>query len=416
MAKRTHFVAVGACAIDTILTVPFFPSQDSKLRATSLTKRRGGNGPNTLEVLQQLVQYEAVRHDRRRASTSPLPPTQALSVPTLSLIAPLPAKDSLSVQFMKSSFDLMPVSTRHIAEHSGETVITTPGPEIDFSHCLHREEHLEPVSSYIISDSSTSSRTIVNYNALQEMTYLEFTKITDSILQSSLDGLSPEPNVEEVQFWFHFEGRIPDVTLQCVKHLRSVVEQAQRRNVDLRISVELEKPGREGLQELAEQADVVFYSRSWAEHEGYNSAEECIRQQAQRLKTSTANIPDRILICTWGASGACATIARSSDVIHSPAYKEPAKQIVDTTGAGDTFIAGMLFAFLYPDRTVTSHLSESLRGEPPEAKFETVQWSLKQKLGFANELAGRKILQDGFGGLGKAVEQLVTRLDNREEI
>jgi hypothetical protein len=31
------------------------------------------------------------------------------------------------------------------------------------------------------------------------------------------------------------------------------------------ISVEIEKPGRDGLAELAAEADVVFYSRVWAE-------------------------------------------------------------------------------------------------------------------------------------------------------
>jgi ketohexokinase len=29
--------------------------------------------------------------------------------------------------------------------------------------------------------------------------------------------------------------------------------------------VEVEKPGREGLQELAQEADVVFYSKTWAQ-------------------------------------------------------------------------------------------------------------------------------------------------------
>ena len=31
------------------------------------------------------------------------------------------------------------------------------------------------------------------------------------------------------------------------------------------VSVEVEKPNREGLVELAAEADVVFYSKSWAE-------------------------------------------------------------------------------------------------------------------------------------------------------
>ena len=33
----------------------------------------------------------------------------------------------------------------------------------------------------------------------------------------------------------------------------------------VKISVEVEKPGREGLQDLAALADVVFYSKSWAQ-------------------------------------------------------------------------------------------------------------------------------------------------------
>ena len=33
----------------------------------------------------------------------------------------------------------------------------------------------------------------------------------------------------------------------------------------VRISVEVEKPAREGLHDLAAEADVVFYSKSWAQ-------------------------------------------------------------------------------------------------------------------------------------------------------
>lgn len=54
------------------------------------------------------------------------------------------------------------------------------------------------------------------------------------------------------------QGRIPETTLQCIQHLRLHHPRSS-------ISVELEKPGRDGLRELAREADVVFYSRSWAE-------------------------------------------------------------------------------------------------------------------------------------------------------
>ena len=54
------------------------------------------------------------------------------------------------------------------------------------------------------------------------------------------------------------QGRIPDVTLACIRYLRE-------RHPSVRISVEVEKPGRPGLQELAAEADAVFYSKSWAQ-------------------------------------------------------------------------------------------------------------------------------------------------------
>ena len=48
-----------------------------------------------------------------------------------------------------------------------------------------------------------------------------------------------------------------------------------------------------------------------------------------------------------------------------------------TIGAGDTFIAGMLYGLV-------CHQDD---------------WDLLHKLDFANELAGRKVVQEGFSGL-----------------
>lgn len=39
----------------------------------------------------------------------------------------------------------------------------------------------------------------------------------------------------------------------------------RRRHSAVRVSVEVEKPGRAGLQELAAEADVVFYAKGWAQ-------------------------------------------------------------------------------------------------------------------------------------------------------
>lgn len=59
------------------------------------------------------------------------------------------------------------------------------------------------------------------------------------------------------------QGRAPDVTLECIHHLREHFSEAK-------ISVEVEKPGRLGLQELADAADVVIYSKGWAQVRFYS--------------------------------------------------------------------------------------------------------------------------------------------------
>ncbi|KAJ5676079.1 hypothetical protein N7462_008976 [Penicillium macrosclerotiorum] len=200
-------VAIGACYIDTILTTPYYPEEDEKLRASNVSRRRGGNCPNTLEVLQQVISH---------ASSE-----RALA---LKLVSVLPAKSSVASQ----------------------QIISALAPGVNLDHCIYRENFTEPASCYIIKSQSTGSRTIVNYNELPEMTVEEFMTIADEI--------GPQTS------WFHFEGRIPQVTAECIRYLR-------RQFPGVRISVEIEKPGRPGLQELAAQADVVFYSKTWAQVE-----------------------------------------------------------------------------------------------------------------------------------------------------
>ena len=88
----------------------------------------------------------------------------------------------------------------------------------------------------------------MNYNELEEMSVSEF--------QSAVSKLSGQPSPI-----YHFEGRIADITADCIDYVRTHDYKAI-------ISVEVEKPKRFGVQELAQKADVVFYSKSWARVSG----------------------------------------------------------------------------------------------------------------------------------------------------
>ncbi|KAF2131826.1 Ribokinase-like protein [Dothidotthia symphoricarpi CBS 119687] len=325
-----HIICIGAIYVDTILNVPHFPIEDQKLRAKKLTRRRGGNTGNTLEVLAQLLEHDP------GLETDQDP--QAIQ---LHLLAVLPDRQSITMALIRDSL-----------------------PRVDLDHsCIFREGHMEAASSYIIQNEQNLSRTIVSINELPEMTANEFTAQASRMAIADNHG------------WFHFEGRIPDVTLECVQYLRSKKEFAS-----FKISVECEKPERTGMADVARLADVVFYSRLWADSNGYDNATTFLESQISSAR------PGALLCCTWGAGGA--TAVQKSTTSHGVlewesvhAWQPETKQsLVDTVGAGDTFVAGMLF-------TLSSR----------------EDWKLQEKLQFANQLAGRKVLQDGFAGLGRKI-------------
>lgn len=253
------------------------------------------------------------------------------------------------------------------------------------------------------------------------MTLDEFVEATSDVL--NLSGPHHNQGADDLdQLWFHFEGRIPETTLKCMQYLRKRFTSSEStKHASLRISVELEKPKREGLQELAFEADVIFYSRSWAEAEEYGSAEICLKEQAELLIRNGSGLSSELtLVCTWGGQGASALQLRSSSseslttsqqIVRSPAYIDRERPVLDTVGAGDTFIAGMLFGLVCRSENGDASRNSTTASSKTASRRQPI-WSLKQKVDFANELAGRKVLQHGFLGLAEKVWDAVSQLDH----
>ncbi|KAJ5239395.1 pfkB family kinase [Penicillium chermesinum] len=85
-------------------------------------------------------------------------------------------------------------------------------------------------------------------------------------------------------------------------------------------------------------------------------------------------------VALGGEDGAAAFEPQRGHLIHEPAYTKDNFEVVDPVGAGDTFIAGMLYA-------LNCH-----------------KWNLTQRLKFANRVAAMKVSQEGFSGLARALQ------------
>ncbi len=209
--------------------------------------------------------------------------------------------------------------------------------QISHSACEIHKGGVSP-TSYITLNSKNGSRTIVHYRNLPEMSADTFKKINPG-------------NYD----WIHFEGR-------NVSQTREMISSLNLSNQRVPVSIEIEKQ-RDRLEDLFTGGDIYFFSKAFAESQGLLNADSFLLRYREL-------IPDALLVCTWGSDGAYAL----ED--HQLYFSEAARlsNVVDTVGAGDTFIAAFIHA--------------SLAAE-----------GLQSRLNFACEIAAKKCASRGFSHL-----------------
>lgn len=360
-------LCVGIACLDIVVDVPQFPSEDVEMRAQGHRQARGGNAANTAAVAAEL-----------------LPPSSSSEVAFCGVLVD-PAVDAGS-SFLLDDLKSCGVLPLPSLVESGATP-----------------------TSYIIANASNASRTILHVRDIPELTCSAFERATHAWLKTRVGPL-----------WVHFEGRHAAETLGMLRAVRDPAplhatlgpRRLLPRASGATCSVEVEKvraqhgaSGSTGPSELAllPHADVVFSCREYARQQGLDTAVHLV----QLLLTAAGCTDEQPawpeVTVTWGAAGAfitlppaqtetvpAARLTRSSGsqewraaaagepalvhVLHVPAPHVPT--VVDTVGAGDTFIAGMLRALTH---------------EPLPDALSAVQQAVA--------LASAKVSQQGFKGL-----------------
>jgi ketohexokinase len=168
----------------------------------------------------------------------------------------------------------------------------------------------------------------------------------------------------------HFEGR----NVEEVKKMISFIRRSDPMR-EIKISIELELAKNELLDLLNQDVDIFFVERDFVSLLNCTNIDETIKVIAQRVH-STA-----IVICPWAESGAKAIDNQNKQICSSPAFK-PKTGVVDTLGAGDTFLAATLFA------------------------LQILNYKLQEAIEFGCRVAGAKCGAHGFQHLHKFQEYI----------
>ncbi|CAE6471259.1 unnamed protein product [Rhizoctonia solani] len=331
--------------------------------------------------------------------------------------------------------------------------------------CARRDASGVPASYIMCATDGTKS--VVNHNPIPDILHDEFVRLVAPLFSPPTPASGVEPDLSQAPFeWLHFEGRTVQTTLSNLTGLDGLAQERGWRNKVV-FSVEISRPGRQGQEALVKHADVVFFSHAYASSSPFVPDPRGIHRTAESLSASLwesvrsgtpffSEFGDRDMQYAQNANGADPTgqnrkpkhmhsrsratngggqddwgkmypesVRRSSPTPSSSSDDErktitgaswhpsttgttssvAARQdIIEEAGAGDAFVAGMIFALsrrLLPGAPYSPGLQHL-----PGPDIEKGRWRLEECLRFGTEMVGRKIRRRGFEGLARAMEEV----------
>ncbi|CAE7229921.1 unnamed protein product [Rhizoctonia solani] len=422
MSRRFRIVASGTLYITHTLNVGSFPdhskSSNPATRASSVRRERGGASATALSVLAQFNHVTAY------------------------LVAPVGSGPE--GEAMLKELEAANVNTRL---------------------CARRDANGVP-AAYVMC-ATDGMKSVVNHNPIPDILHDEFVRLVAPLLSPPTPASGIEPDLSQAPFeWLHFEGRMVQTTLSNLTGLDGLAQERGWRNKVV-FSVEISRPGRQGQEALVKHADVVFFSHAYASSSPFVPDPRGMHRTAESLSASlwesvrsgtpffsefgdrdahdASNTNGGDLIVQnrkpkhthsrsratnggqddWGKMYP-ESVRRSSPTPSSSSSDDERKTItgaswhpsmtgttssvaarqdvVEEAGAGDAFVAGMIFALsrrLLPGAPYSPGL-QHLPG--PDA--EKGRWRLEECLRFGTEMVGRKIRRRGFEGLARAMEEV----------
>lgn len=334
LKDKLSLLFVGTLVKDIILDVEDFPLEDSKIRtAKPHAVKIGGNVANSARVASRFS-----------------------SLFDVTLCVPWPSSSLNSIDEALLETELENVHLRRLCV-PGTTSLST---------------------SFILRSSRNGSRTVITDAALPDPSF-----------ESLLDFMMPSFSDARKHFdWIHFEGRNGREIEKLLNHL------LHQEGKHTYLSMEWEKVRSDfDLTLFLPRLDVVFISKAFMVSYNNNctiaaadelinisTIEACFKKTIETLLVGSASSSssqsqarerNTILVMPIGALGClvCESNKGTTGVTRLPAVHIDGA--LDSIGAGDTFIAAFLLKFL--------------KSRDPIASAT-----------FANRVAGRKILSEGF--------------------